>query len=98
MKLSFFIGFVVSMLAVFIGFLRKDYNITFKITAGVSAVSLIISGILNGTFINSDRFRANLLSETKEDNNEKMKSLGYLLLFVIPNVVVAIIIFVIFMK
>ncbi len=78
--------------------MRHYLKYTFKITACFSSISIIISGILNGTFINSDRFRANLLSETKEDNNEKMKSLGYLLLFVIPNVVVAIIIFVIFMK
>ncbi len=98
MKLSLSIGFIVSMLAVLIGFLLKDYNITFKITGGISVISLIILGILNGTFISGDKYRTNLLSETKEESNKKMRISGYLLLFTIPNVVVAIIVFANFMK
>lgn len=98
MKLSLSIGFIVSMLAVLIGFLWNDYNITFKITGCISVISLIILGILNGTFISGDKYRTNLLSETKECSNKKMRISGYLLLFIIPNVVVAIIVFVNFVK
>lgn len=94
MKLSFFIGLVISILAILIGFLLNDYNITFTISGVLSTVGLIIAGILNGTFISGDIYRANLLSETKEDNIKKTKIVNYLLLLICPNIIVVIIIFI----
>lgn len=94
MKVSFFIGVIISILAMLIGFLSNDYNITFKITGILSVIGLIIAGILNGTFISGDRYRANLLSGTKEDNNRKIKIVNYLLLLVSPNIIVVTIIFI----
>lgn len=92
MKLSFGVGLVIVMAAYLVGFLLNDYNLTLKITGFVVIVSFVISGILNGAFISSDRYRANLLSETKEDRDNKMKIIKFLLLLSIPNVIISVVI------
>ena len=92
MKLSFLIGLVIAMASYLIGFLLNDYNLTLKITGFVVIVSFVISGILNGTFISGDRYRANFLSETKEDRDNKMKIMKFLLLLSIPNVIIFVVI------
>ena len=70
--LPFLIGIVIAIVANLIGFLLNDYNITLKITGFVVGGSFLISGILNGTFISGDRYRANLMGETKDDRDKKM--------------------------
>ena len=92
MKLSFLMGLVIAMASYLIGFLLNDYNLTLKITGFVVIVSFVISGILNGTFISGDRYRANFLSETKEDRDNKMKIMKFLLLLSIPNVIISVVI------
>lgn len=98
LKASFFIGLLVCISAILIGFMLNDYNIAFKITGIVSVACLIIVGILNGAFISGDKYRFNLFSETKEDNNKKAKITYRLLLLAFYNIVVTIIIFVYLMK
>ncbi len=56
MRVSFFFGLVIAIIAPLIGCLLKDYNITFKITGIVSVSYIVICGILNGSFISGDRF------------------------------------------
>lgn len=94
MKLSFFIGLVIVIVALFIGFLWNDYNITLKIIGVVIAGSVLISGILNGSFIEGDRYMFNHLTETKDDRDQKMKMVKYLLTLSVPSVIVFIIILV----
>lgn len=94
MKSSFLIGLVIAIAAHLIGFLLNDYNLTLKITGFVVIGSFVISGILNGTFISGDRYRANSLSETKEDRDRKMKIIKYLLFLSIPNGIISIVILV----
>ena len=93
LKLPFLIGLVIAIVANLIGFLLNDYNITLKITGFVVGGSFIISGILNGTFISGDRYRANLIGETKDDRDKKMKIIKYALFISIPNIIIFIIIF-----
>lgn len=83
-------GVIIAIVAHLIGFVLNDYNLTLKITGFVVISSFIISGILNGTFISGDRYRANLLSETKGDRDKKMKIIKYLLFISIPNVIISI--------
>lgn len=90
--MSFFIGLVITSIALLTGYLLNDYNITFKITGFVSALCITICGILNGSFVNGDRYRDNYKSETKDDRNKKIKIINYLLLVLIPNAVASIII------
>lgn len=92
MKLSFFIGLIIAIAALIIGFLLNDYNISLKIIGVVIAGSFIISGILNGSFIEGNRYMLNHLTETKEDRDQKMKIVKYLLTLSIPNIIVFIII------
>ena len=92
LKLSFLIGSMIAIVAHLIGFLSNDYNVTLKITGFVVVGSFVISGILNGTFINGDRYRANYLIERKDDRDKKMKITKYLLVLAIPNVIISIII------
>lgn len=91
--LPFLIGIVIAIVANLIGFLLNDYNITLKITGFVVGGSFLISGILNGTFISGDRYRANLISETKDERDKKMKIIKYAVFISIPNVIIFIVIF-----
>lgn len=92
MKSSFFMGIVIALAAYLIGFLSNNYNVTLKITGFVLIVSFVIAGILNGTFISGDRYRANFMNETKEDRDKKMKMVNYLLLLSIPNAIISLVI------
>lgn len=94
MKLSFFIGSIIGIIALLTGFLLGDYNITIKITGFVIAAAIAISGILNGSFVNGDRYRANFLSETKEDRDKKSEIINFLLVLSTPNIAIFIILFV----
>ncbi|OOM78026.1 DUF5316 domain-containing protein [Clostridium sp. BL-8] len=90
MKLSFFIGVLVAIVAHTIGVVLNDYNITLKIFGVICIGSFILSGILSGTFISGDRYRANSLSETKEDKNRRMKIVNKLILLSIPSLIDAV--------
>ncbi|MBE6072709.1 MAG: hypothetical protein E7208_12290 [Clostridium butyricum] len=98
MKISFLIGLIISIIVSATGFILKNYNLSFKIVSTISVICLIISGILNGTFINGDKYRANMLSETKEDRNKRINIIEYILIFAFPNIVVALILFIILSK
>ena len=89
---SFFIGLVIAIIALLIGCLLKDYNITLKITGIVSVSCIVICGILNGSFISGDRYRDNYISETKDDRNKKIKIVNNLLLVLMSNAIVSILI------
>lgn len=82
------------MVALFIGFSWNDYSITLKIIGVVIAGCFIISGILNGSFIEGDRYMFNHLTETKDDRWQKMKMVKYLLTLSVPSIIVFIIILV----
>ena len=90
LRVSFFIGLVIAIIALLIGFLLKDYNITLKITGIVSVSCIVICGILNGSFISGDRYRDNYISETKDDRNKKIKIVNNLLLVLMSNAIVSI--------
>lgn len=92
MKFSFLIGLIIAIIACFIGLLLNDYNITLKITGYTVVVAFIITGILNGSFINGDAYRANFLSERKSDRDRKAKIINYVLVLSIPNIIIAIVI------
>jgi len=92
LRVSFFIGLVIAIIALLIGCLLKDYNITLKITGIVSVSCIVICGILNGSFINGDRYRDNYISETKDDRNKKIKIVNNLLLVLMSNAIVSILI------
>lgn len=92
LKISFIIGLIITLVALVIGTLLKNYNITLQITGFVSVGCIIISGLLNGSFVSGDRYRANYLSETKNDRDKKSKIINHLLLVLIPNIIVAVMI------
>lgn len=82
------------MVALFMGFSWNNYDITLKIIGVVIAGCFIISGILNGSFIDGDRYMFNHLTETKDDREQKMKMVKYLLTLSVPSIIVFIIILV----
>lgn len=94
MKLSFLIGTVIVIIGCLSGILWNDWNVTLKITGYVVVASFFICGILNGSFISGDRYRANYLSERKEDKDRTIKIINYLLFLAIPNIIICIIILV----
>lgn len=92
MKVSFFIGLFISIIAILVGVILKDYNVSFNITAIIAGIGLLISAIIGGTFISGDRYRANSFSESKEEKNKRIEIIKSLLIFILPNILVAIII------
>ncbi|WP_160688152.1 DUF5316 domain-containing protein [Clostridium sp. C2-6-12] len=95
MKASFIIGLFFVIIANLIGFFLNDYTITLKITGIIVAGAFIVAGILNGSFISGEMYRNNFLSETKDDRNNKMKIIKYVLLFSIPNLLSIIVLLII---
>ncbi len=92
MKLTFFIGVFIAIVVHAIGVVLNDYNITLKIFGVICLGSCISSGILSGAFISGDRYRANSLSETKDDKVRRMKIVNKLILLSIPSFIDAMVI------
>ncbi len=92
MKLTFFIGVFIAIVVNAIGVVLNDYNIALKIFGVICLGSCISSGILSGAFISGDRYRANSLSETKDDKVRRMKIVNKLILLSIPSFIDAMVI------
>ena len=78
-----------------IGLIFNDWNLALKINGFIVIGCVVLSGILNGSFISGDQFRANYLTETKTNRDNKMKISKYLLSISLPNIIVCIILFIV---
>ena len=67
LKLSFLLGSFFAIIGFLIGVIFNDWNLGLKINGFIVVVCVILSGILTGSFISGDQFRANFLTETKAD-------------------------------
>ena len=67
LKLSFLLGSIFAIIGLLIGFIFTDWNLALKINGSIVVGCVALSGILTGSFISGDQFRANFLTETKAD-------------------------------
>lgn len=79
------------IIAIVLG-LFSDWELAIKVTGGIGVSSLLLSGILTGSFISGDRARANMSIETTEDRKFRNKYSSLLFLFGLPFLITAIII------
>ena len=93
LKLSFLLGSILAIIGLLIGLIFNDWNLALKINGFIVIGCVVLSGILNGSFISGDQFRANFLTETKDYRDNKMRISKYLLSISLPNIIVCIIIF-----
>ncbi len=68
-----------------------------KFSGGMGLMFLIISGILSGAFVSGNQMRANYFMETREDRKRRINWSFYLLLAGLPNVIGAVVIYILFM-
>ena len=78
-----------------IGLIFNDWNLALKINGFIIIGCVVLSGILNASFIRGDQFKANYLTETKTNRDNKMKISKYLLSISLPNIIVCIILFIV---
>jgi hypothetical protein len=70
-----------------------DWNMVLKITGGIGVISLLLAAVLSGLLVSGDRMRANLNTENEEEKWGRDRVTGQLLLFGIPNICIAIVLF-----
>ncbi|WP_323368658.1 DUF5316 domain-containing protein [Radiobacillus deserti] len=66
-----------------------------KVSGGVGILAMILAAVMSGVLTDGDRQRANFHTETPEDRAEKTTYALRLIVFAIPNILGAIIMFLI---
>lgn len=94
MKISFGVGIITTIIGLLIGLILKDWLVTVKVCGYIGGGCLVLVCLINGVFISGDRSRGNYLSETENDRKEKGRMTKYLLTMSVPNIIVAILIFI----
>ncbi len=95
MRISIGVGIIIATIGTLIGLILNDWSITVKICGYISGGCLALVGLFNGAFINGDKYRGNYSNETEETRREKNRTTNNLLIISLPNIIVAIIIFVV---
>jgi cadmium resistance protein CadD (predicted permease) len=98
MKKAIILGFFIMFIGIVIGMILNNWMVTVKICGVVGLICLSISGLLNGLFVSGDRNRANYLLDAKEDRNEKSKITDFVFAVGLPNIILAVIVFLVINK
>ncbi|MGG1674170.1 DUF5316 domain-containing protein [Neobacillus sp. NRS-1170] len=79
------------MVALFISLISNDFTLLYKITGAIGIISLILSALLSGAFVDGDRLGRNLKSELKEDRNQRFSLTNSILLIGLPNLLISVV-------
>lgn len=93
MKWSFLIGILLSVIVIIFSLAFNDLYLGVKISGIVSAICIILAGIMSGSFASGDRIRASYSNESNKDKTMRAKYSRILLVFAIPNIIVLIVCF-----
>ncbi|RKD21076.1 hypothetical protein BEP19_15475 [Ammoniphilus oxalaticus] len=88
------IGLSILLCTSIASFLLQDWGIIYRIGGGVGGLFLFAAGLLSGAFISGDRNRANFSNESNEETRRRHALFRKLFLIGIPNLVVAIIVYI----
>lgn len=98
MKKSIILGFIIMCSGIIIGMVLNNWMLTIKICGSIGLVCFGIVGVLNGSFVNGDRNRANYATDTVEDKLQKNKITNFAIAVGLPNIILAVIVFLIINK
>ncbi|MEC1180137.1 DUF5316 domain-containing protein [Metasolibacillus meyeri] len=90
MKKYILYGIVLAVGAIVAALILGDIHKTSQIAAGIGGALLILTMLFSGVFVNGDRLRANLATESKEQRERRYKYEEKFLLMSIPCFAVAI--------
>jgi Family of unknown function (DUF5316) len=85
------IGLSIVVVALLISFISSDFTLLYKITGAIAFISLIVSALLSGAFLDGERLGRNLQSESKEDRNQRFTLTNSILLIGLPNLLISVV-------
>jgi hypothetical protein len=83
------IGLSIVVVALLISVFSNNFTLLYKITGAVAIISLVLSALLSGAFVDGDRLGRNLQSESKEDRKQRFSLTNSMLLIGLPNLLIA---------
>ncbi|MEE3952778.1 DUF5316 domain-containing protein [Peribacillus frigoritolerans] len=86
---KFLVGIGIVVVAFLISVFLSDFTLLYKITGVVALISLIISALFSGAFVDGDRLGRNLQSESKEDRKQRFSMTNTILLIGLQNLLIA---------
>jgi hypothetical protein len=98
MKKPIILGLIIMFIGIIMGMLLSNWMLTIKICGFVGLLCLGIAGLLNGLFVSGDRNRLNYAFDTKEDKIKKNKTTDFVFAVGLPNIILAILIFLVINK
>lgn len=85
MKKAFVTGFLFVIVMALVSTIQNDWTLIYKVCGTVGLASLLLSGIFLGAFVNGMQVRANFLTETKKERQNRNRYAYVLFAFGIPN-------------
>jgi len=82
-------GIGIVVVAFLISVFLSDFTLLYKITGVVGIISLVLSALFSGAFVDGDRLGRNLQSESKEDRKQRFLLTNSILLIGLPNLLIA---------
>lgn len=88
---KFFVGIGIAAVALLISVFMSDFTLLYKITGVVAIISLIMSALFSGAFVDGDRLGRNLHSESKEDRKQRFLMTNTILLIGLPSLLISLV-------
>lgn len=83
------VGIGIVVVAFLISAFLSDFTLLYKITGVVAIITLILSALFSGAFVDGDRLGRNLQSESIEDRKQRFSLTNSILLIGLPNLLIA---------
>ncbi|QHZ46488.1 DUF5316 domain-containing protein [Bacillus sp. NSP9.1] len=90
----FLIGLACLAVSLIVSVFTQDHSLIIKVSGTVGIISILVSGIFLGAFVNGDKQRANYFSETKEHRDTRTKMSINILLLGLPHIIASIAFFI----
>jgi len=91
MKKWLIAGTIIAIFLLILGLFMNDFKQIFYATGGLGLLSILISGFFINAFVSGEQMRANFHTETRDMKQERTKIASKLMLFALPNLIIAII-------
>lgn len=88
---KFLAGIGIVVVALLISVFMSDFTLLYKITGVVAIISLIMSALFSGAFVDGDRLGRNLQSESKEDRKQRFLMTNTILLMGLPSLLISLV-------
>ncbi|MCT6926297.1 MULTISPECIES: DUF5316 family protein [Bacillales] len=97
MKIRYFLyGIMLALGSIIIAFILGDVQKVIRIAGTIGGILLILTMFFSGVFVNGDRLRANLATESSEQKNRRHRYEEIFLFMSLPCLIVAAIFYYIF--